>query len=295
MSKNEEIIERVTAEALRQLREGKAPWRKPWGAGKAVLPTSFATGKPYRGINALLLALAGQGRPGPNLWMTYKQAQALGGQVRKGEKGTTAVFWKVLEVEDKATGEAKRIPLLRTFTVFHASQVDDLPLPDKWTGDREPVDIPEALAAIVAGYKDGPVVRYIPSDSAYYSPKLDTVTMPELSQFATAKGHAETLLHELTHSTGHSSRLNRFGEQDGPAHFGSPVYAKEELVAEIGAWLLAAHAGIDLDDKQAGAYVAGWLGALNDDPAMLVWASQRAQKAVDLILGTTTTEEEVAA
>lgn len=291
MSKNDEIIQRVTAEALRQLREGKAPWRKPWGAGKAVLPTSFATGKPYRGINALLLALAGQGRPGPNLWLTYKQAQALGGQVRKGEKGTTAVFWKMLRVEDKATGEDKTIPLLRTFTVFHASQVDDLPIPAKWAGEREAVDVPDALAAILEGYKGGPVVTYKASDSAFYSPSFDTITMPELSQFATVEGHAETLLHELTHSTGHASRLGRFGEEDGPAHFGSPVYAKEELVAEIGAWLLAAHAGINLDDKQAGSYVAGWLGALNDDPAMLVWASQRAQKAVDHILGTTVVEE----
>jgi antirestriction protein ArdC len=224
------------------------------------------------------------------LWVTYRQAQELGGQVRKGEKGTTAVFWKLLNVEDRATGEDKTVPLLRTFSVFHVSQVDGLTLPAKWLAEREPVVVSDAVRSVVAGFVNGPQVVHTASASAFYSPRTDTVTLPELSQFLSPEGYAETLFHELVHSTGHVSRLGRFAEQDAPAHFGSPVYAKEELVAEVGAWLLAAHAGVELEEKQAGSYLAGWLSALQGDPAMLVWAAQRAQKAADLVLGVSVEE-----
>lgn len=290
MSKREEIAAELTAEAVRQLSEGIAPWRKPWGAGKAVLPTSLATGKPYRGINAIMLTLLAQDRPGPNLWATYKQAQALGGQVRKGEKATRAVLWSPVE-KVEADGTIKESYYMRYFSLFHVSQIDGIELPKKWTGERAEVEVAPALEAIVEGYKNGPEIVHKPSDSAHYTPSNDVVTMPELSQFATPEGYAETLLHELTHSTGHKSRLGRFEEACAPVRFGSPVYAKEELVAEIGAWILSAHAGISLPNEQAGSYLAGWLKALDNDPAMLVWASQKAQKAVDRILGTEFGEE----
>jgi len=285
MSKNQEVIERVTAEALRQLRSGRAPWHRPWTGGVAM-PTSLASGKAYRGVNAILLAAAGMQFEGPSLWLTYKQAEALGAQVRKGSKGTPVVFWKFLEVEKD--GEKQRIPLLKTFTVFHVSQVDDLTIPAKYTGERTPVEVLPAVQAILDGYEGGPVVRHVDGEGrAYYTPNTDVVTLPAVDQFESPEGYAETLLHELTHSTGHSSRLARFGAEDGPAHFGSPIYAKEELVAELGAWMLAAHAGVDLKVEQAGTYIAGWLTALTDQPEMLVQAAGKAQHAVDRILGTT--------
>lgn len=297
MASNSEVIERVSAEVIRQLEQGVAPWSKPWNVA-GLMPTSLATGKPYRGANALFLSMLAPSFDGPNLWTTYKQAGQRGGKVRKGEKGTPVIFWKFLKVEDKkATDEngkplAKSVPLLRVFTVFHVAQCDGLEIPAKYLQERKPVEIPDAVTSVLSTYENGPAIHYREQDAAYYSPSQDAITLPPVATFPTLEGYAETLFHELTHSTGHRSRLNRFRDDEVPARFGSANYAKEELIAELGAAMIAANVGVNLDVTQTGSYIAGWLSALKNDPGMLISAAQKAQKAADLVLGIKTTAEE---
>ena len=277
-----ELEAKVTDRLIAALERGTVPWQRPWAASGNV-PTSVASGKPYRGINTLLLwaAQVDGGYDAP-LWMTYKQAQALGGNVRKGEKGTTVVFWRIVErVED---GTAKKFPLLRTFTVFNVAQTEGVELPPRFaklTVVGEPVPVLDGAKAALDAYVDGPTVTHVRQDRAFYRPSTDSVTLPQLDQFETPEGYASTLFHELVHSTGHASRLAR--DTEG-ACFGNETYAKEELVAEIGAAMLAAVVGVDVQVEQSAAYVASWLRALKDDRSLLISAAQQAQKAVDRIV-----------
>jgi len=280
----------VTARIVEALEAGTVPWRKPWTAA-GLLPTSVATGKPYRGINPLLLWLTAEreGYTSP-FWLTYKQATERGGQVRKGEKGTGIVFWRRWEVEDKETGEAKSVFILRFFTVFNVEQVDDLVLPPRFTvpdiADIE-FDIADA-EAIWSGYVDGPQLDHKVTDTAAYSPDLDVIRLPKQGQFESAEAYYGTLFHESVHSTGHKDRLNRFEKNGEPQHFGTERYAKEELVAEMGAAMLRSMAGIATDDstEQTAAYVKSWLEALKNDKALVIKAAAQAQRAVDRIVGT---------
>jgi antirestriction protein ArdC len=273
----QETYEKVTDSIIQAMEDGLVPWRKPWSDSALALPTSLATGKPYRGINSLILSLTEQvkGYSAP-LWGTYKQFQSLGGQVQKGEKSTAVVLWKPMERINSA-GEVERWMLMRTFNVFNIGQTD-LPVPDKYTAKREPVAIYEGVTAALA-YPGGPVVQY-GGNRAVYSPTLDTITLPDPRQFFDSDGFAATALHEITHSTGHSSRLDRLE----PGAFGCETYAKEELVAEIGAAMLATVLGIYVEWPQHAAYLSGWLKALKDDRSLLVKAAQAAQKAVDVVL-----------
>lgn len=284
MATNAEIIERVTTEALRQLAEGRAPWHKPWTT-TSIVPTSLSTGKAYRGYNYFLLSTLGETMPGPNLWLTYRQAQKMGGHVKKGEKATHIIFWQFLKRTDKKTGEEVTVPLLKTYAVFHVSQTEDVTIPEKYLIEREPVTVSDAVTTVLEGYADGPLIHHMPSEDAYYSPDLDCVVMPTREQFTTEGGYVDTLFHELGHSTGHSSRLDRFTKSGAPARFGSQEYAKEELVAEMAAAMLAGHVGLKADVTRNASYIAGWLKALTDQPEMLVSAASMAQKAVDRILG----------
>jgi antirestriction protein ArdC len=284
--------EDITARIIAQLEKGVIPWRKPWSiAGHG--PTSLQTGKPYRGINALLLSLyAAEGGFDSHLWITYKQAQALGGNDRKGEKGFPVVFWRKVEGEDRKTGEERSFMLMRHFTVFHVSQCDGITIPDRFAPKPRAWSDSEALDRIAAGYVGGPAIPYATQDDAYYLPAdayylpaQDRIILPPRDAFPTLAGYAETLLHEMTHSTGHASRLGRFSEEEGPSHFGSPNYAREELVAEIGAMMMMGEAGIEPDLAQGAAYIGGWLRALENDSRLIITAAQRAAKATALILG----------
>jgi antirestriction protein ArdC len=193
------------------------------------------------------------------------------------------------ETAEDGTERKRRIPLLRHYNVFNVEQCDDVKLPPRFTmpEEREPLAVSEAVREILDGYADGPEVRHTPSERAYYSPALDAITLPALEQWSSEAGYAGTLFHELTHSTGHPSRLDRFPRNGEPQHFGSDRYAREELVAEMGAAILAATRGIACDFEQSAAYVASWLRALNDDPSLVITAAQQAQRATDRILGTT--------
>jgi antirestriction protein ArdC len=280
-----DIEAQITQQVIDRLKEGVAPWRKPWSTA-GWMPTSVATGKAYRGINSLILALVAEqkGYTSP-LWLTFNQAKALGGRVRKGEKSTMVAFWKVLDRTEDVDGvtETRKIPMLRYYMVFNVEQCDDLTLPARFTRKREPVEPEAGVAAVVAGYADGPTVRHVAQGRAFYVPATDTVTLPVREQFATASGYAGTVFHELVHSTGHPSRLGRFEAQQAAGPFGCQSYAKEELVAEMGAALLGAVAGIEVDLDQSASYVASWLKALEDDRGLIIKAAQAAQKAVDRI------------
>lgn len=292
-----EIEQRITDMVTEQLRNGIAPWRKPWNASGTV-PTSLQTGKPYRGVNAFMLALLGAEYE-RSLWVTYNQAKHLGGHVLRGEKGFPVVFYSMI-TKRTAEGEETRVPLLRMSNVFNVAQTcsgcdtcEGVRIPAKLWVKREPVAVLDGVQALLDTYKTKPEIYHRAGDQAFYRPSDDTITIPALDQYETAEGYAYTLAHELTHSTSHESRLNRKAES-GFAPFGSPSYAEEELVADIGAQMVLSQLGVTLDMPNSASYLAGWLKALENDPAMIIKASSKAQKAADYMLGIKHEEVETA-
>lgn len=281
-----DIYQDVTDSIVRQLEAGTRPWRKDWASDTQPGLPLRVCGKRYRGINVLLLWASGMmGGYRSSTWMTFKQAIALGGAVRKGEKGTGIVFFKQLTVADRAdpTGESeKQIPMLRGYTVFNVDQIDGLPerfrpapaapLP---YGPKQ-----RAEAAEAALRSSGADIRES-GDQAFYVPSEDYVNMPTFDRFHTAGGYLATLAHELCHWTGHTTRLDRQQRNQ----FGSKDYAFEELVAEIGAAFVGARLGIvgDHIDNHA-AYLAHWLTALRSDKKMIFKAASLAQLAADMVL-----------
>jgi antirestriction protein ArdC len=270
----QEVHEEVAAKIIAALENGVVAWRKPWqGHGNPV------SGTQYRGINPLLLEMTAMANGYTDRrWLTYKGAQTLGGKIRKGEKGTTIVFWKVFRKE--VEGVEKVIPMLRYFTVFCVEQCEGLELPPVGSGDAlNPV---EAADAIVAGYTDAPEM-VDGGGAAWYRPSTDELGMPDRATFESAEAWYRVLFHEMAHSTGHGSRLDR----DLTGMKGGEDYSREELVAEMTAAMLSGRAGILTDDstEQSAAYIAGWKSVIAGDPGALVWAAGRAQKAADYIAG----------
>lgn len=273
------VYEIVTEQVIKRLEAGVIPWRKAWASGEQF-PINLVSKKRYRGLNVWMLSCAGFAAP---YWLSYKQAQGLGGQVKRGEKSSTAIFWKLLDGKDKTTGEAKRVPLLRYYSVFNVEQCDgiDYPKPEA----RLVFNPIESAEKIVEAMPLRPVIQHIEA-RAYYNRAADVVNMPKRDTFTNEQEYYSTLFHELTHATGHETRLARSA---GDA-FGSS-YAREELLAEMGAAYLAAEAGIahcTLDNSAA--YISNWLGKLKDDAKLVVVAAAAAQKASDYILGRTYAE-----
>jgi antirestriction protein ArdC len=292
----EEIHDEVTRLIIEELESGNVPWRKGWNA-HGYLPTSMTTGKPYTGINSLILSVVANRRKySRGLWLTYKQAVTLGGQVIKGQKGTHIVYYKMFNGKDKVTGEDITFPVMKSYVVFNLDQCENIKVPDKYLVKSEPVEVLPALEGIVAGYKNAPSIYYAEQGSAFYNPADDSITLPSLAQFETAEEHAYTLCHELTHSTGHSSRLDRWSaEADKPSKFGCESYAKEELVAELGACMILSAAGLSVDIPNSGAYIKNWLKALKDDKSLIFKASAKASKAMQHIMEAEPALEEVEA
>jgi len=277
MASNAEVIEKVTDNIIQALENGTVPWQTPWTPTATNGPTSLATGKPYQGINHLILSLVGMDYEGPSLWGTYNQAKALGGYVPLGVHGTPVMFWKPMErVED---GEKKKFLLARQFTVFHVTQMEGITIPSKWLVEREPVPVLDGVDQALH-YPNGPEVRHMEQNGAFYVPSEDRITLPLVEQFTSAERYAATALHEAVHSTGAEHRLKR----DIANTFGCQEYAREELVAEIGAAMLATMLGIRVEWEQHGAYVASWLRVLKDDRKLITQAATQAQKAADHIM-----------
>lgn len=281
------IYQMVTDTVIAALEAGTVPWEQGWTA-RGYLPTSMSTNKPYRGINVFLLNMRGYGSP---WWGTFKKIAELGGQVRKGEKSTTVVFWKrILVKDDTAPDGVKAIFMLRYYRVFNAEQADGLP--DKFYPQAEDDGTaPDANAqadAIIERYlaNGGPAMVRVAGDSAYYEPVADKITLPLRSQFLESGQLYRNAFHESVHSTGHESRLGRIGITDFDYH-GSAQYAMEELVAGMGAAMLLGVVGINSQYENSAAYIASWLKALRNDHKLVIKAAGLAQKAADLILGTT--------
>lgn len=284
-----EIYSAITERIIAEMEKGIIPWHKPWTGtnGGAV---SGTTGKPYSILNQILL-----GKPGR--WYTFNQIKKVGGNVRKGEHGSFVVFWKQIIVESKTEKDEsgnplkETIPILKHYYVFHESQCDNVPetdIPETFTHD--PI---EEAAKIEQEYaqREKLTINHVISDRAFYSPFTDEITVPVLEQFPVREEYYSTLYHEMIHSTGHKSRLNRLHRT---AAFGSEEYSREELVAEIGAAALLHHVGIETADTfhNNAAYVQGWLKALKNDTKLLVGASGQAAKAFSFITGSETAENE---
>ena len=275
-----DIYAEVTARIIAEMENGVIPWEKPWiASGNCV---SHATGKPYSLLNQMLL-----GRPGE--YVTFKQCQQEGGKVKKGEKSRLVVFWKWIEQEDEETGEKKEVPFLRYFNVFHIDQCEGLTAKYAQPLPQIAEDLPETKIAedVIYEYlgREGVYMTHEQGDRAFYRPATDTVVLPIRKQFMSTAEYFSTAFHELVHSTGHKSRLDRLTKV---AAFGSDDYSKEELIAEIGAAALVNHSGLETSHslRNNTAYIQNWLTVLKGDKHFIVSASGKAEKAVNLILGT---------
>ncbi|MDJ0333288.1 zincin-like metallopeptidase domain-containing protein [Planococcus sp. S3-L1] len=271
---SKKIYETITNKIIQKLEEGTIPWRMPFENGLAV---NWVNQKPYRGINVFLLD-GGE-------YATFKQIRDNGGTVKKGEKGQAIIFWKMLDGEDKETGEDKKIPLLKTYTVFKVGEQTKGIEPKRKPIEHTQPSIEQA-EEILKNYENAPDFTAV-SGRAFYSPSKDIVNIPPKGDFKNINHYYSVLFHEMVHSTGHKDRLNRPGivEMNG---FGTERYSKEELIAELGASMLSGVAQIDNSTlENSASYIQSWLHALNNDHSLIVNASQLAQKASDHILGTT--------
>lgn len=279
------VYEKVTEAILARLEAGVVPWKQPWKnyASGSSIPVNLSSKKPYRGINPFVLAAMGRSTP---FWLSYKQAQAMGGQVRKGEKGSPVMFWKwkthAERMEDLAAGRNAPPCYPIGHTVFNLDQIDGIEPP---TVEKLPEVAPiEACEKIVAEMQKRPDIQHT-GPRACYKPAQDRVEMPVIGAFRKPEDYYSVLFHELTHATGHESRLNRDGIT---AHngFGSEAYGKEELVAEMGAAFICGFAGIEpATIDMSAAYLDNWIKAIRGDKTLLIRAGAQAQKAADFILG----------
>ena len=271
--KLKEYREEITAKLVEAIKAGTAPWQMPWNGRSA--PQNGISGRMYRGINQIILMAKGakiDGGEDPR-WVTFKQASEKGWKVKKGSKGTHVVLWKPYGTKDEETGEIEITGVMQKFfTVFHATQIDGI-------GKYEPAELNE----IEAYDKAEEIIRnsgakiYYGGGSAYYSPTKDYIQLPIKGDFKSTEGYYSTLLHELTHWTGHASRLNR--------GFGNEAY--EELVAEIGSMFVSSSAGIPQTEgefQNHASYVDSWLTAIKHDPNALFKAAADANRAADYLL-----------
>jgi antirestriction protein ArdC len=285
LSPRRDLYHDVTARILAELERGALPWIKPWSAtAGSNVPFNAVTNRPYSGCNVILLWLArGRGWPTPR-FLTFKQAQGAGGSVRKGEHGTKVYFVKQLRVADKSPeaneGDERLIPMLREYTVFNVAQCDGLPeriVSGKPMRVRNPDTrdalADEFLATTGADVREG-------HGKAYYVPGQDFISLPAFAAFKGADHFYNVAFHELTHWTGHKSRLDR----NLKGRFGNQAYAAEELIAELGAAFLAAEFGFDGDVRHAG-YIETWIGLLRSDKRAFFTAASRGQAAADYLRG----------
>lgn len=282
MSKRD-LYQEVTDRIIDALEGGTMPWNRPWTSNGATgLPYNVASGKPYNGINVVLLWSAAMANDfTTDGWMTFKQAKQAGGCVKKGSKSTMIVFFQIRKIKDKnqldenGDPKEKKVPLLRYYNVFNLDQIEGIEHKRPNTEDIVGYDNIEAFIDRV-----GADIRH-KGDRAFYSPTLDYIQLPQRKQFESLEAYYATSLHEHTHWTGHNSRLDRGLEKsDG---FGSESYAREELVAELGSAFLCAALGVE-GQMQHPEYIASWLKTLKEDKYEIFRASRKARDAANFIL-----------
>jgi antirestriction protein ArdC len=284
------VYEIVTEKIIRQMESGVAPWRKPW---RTEMPVNLISQKEYRGLNVFLLGSQGYGS---KFWLTYNQAATLGGNIKRGEKSSTVVFWnigkeKTIRRSDGTERTSKPV-LLRYYSVFNLEQTEGIAEKLGLSSVARVADI-EACERIVAEMPNRPAFEQ--SDRAWYRPATDSVGIPAKSSFLGSEEYYSTLFHELTHSTGHRSRVGREGIEHLNT-FGSESYSKEELIAEMGAAMLCGITGIAPSTiENSAAYLQCWINRLKGDSKLLLSAASQAQKASDYILGRKAAAESEAA
>ena len=274
-----DVYSLVTDRIIAELEKGTVPWKQPWTAGD--MPRNLLTMSPYRGINLLLLAM--QEYP-TNYYLTFDQLKAVGGSVLKDEKGHLVVFYKRTPKEkEKPEDTQEYLSVLRYYKVFNIAQCKDVPQRLVPSTEQQTFSPLTACEEIVEGMPNCPVIKH-GKQEAYYHPLKDYVNMPKQGSFASIESYYHVLFHELIHSTGHQSRLNR-KEITENVNYGSELYSLEELTAEIGACFLGSTSGIGIADfDNSLSYIKGWLEVLKNDKRIFVYAASRAQRAVNFIL-----------
>ena len=296
-TRTEDYYKQFADDIITQIERGTAPWQKHWKPGENRMPENFSTGARYQGGNALQLMVKRTQRAyNDNRWGTYKQIKEAGGQVRKGERGTTVLVYKpprraegteatpgevAADKPKNPDAEKTTRPMWKRYTVFNVEQADGLALPERAAPTPEWEALKNVENVIAA---NGVKIREVNGDRAYYNMAGDEIVLPERSQFKNAEGYYQTVLHEVGHSTGHPDRLNREslqqGIQDG---FGSEAYAREELRAEISAMMSSDRLGVAYEPQHATAYVKGWVEVLKDDPKEIYKAAAEASRISDYV------------
>jgi len=290
---NFDLYQVITDKILDEIEKtGKLNWVKEWKTkrGTNVFPMNGISKKRYEGINFFLLSMHDYVNP---YWLTYKQVEQLGGNVKKGEKSTMIVFWKLNEYtktnEATQQDEVKKVPILRYYNVFNVEQCENITIEaDKVSeveyNDNQKIEIAQN---IVESYQVRETINYDikESDRAYYRPSTDIITMPLIGQFNSSQSFYSTFFHEISHSTGHQKRLNR-KEVVETTYFGSCDYGTEELTAELTSAFICAEIGISNEntERNSVAYLKNWKNAIKGDKKLFLMASQRASKSAKYIL-----------
>ena len=287
MTDRKDVYSRVTDRIIADLEKGVRSWMKPWNAGhtagKITRPLRH-NGTPYQGINILMLwgEALDKGYSAP-IWMTYNQAQELGAHVRKGQQGSLVVYAnKITRTETGEGGEEieKQIPFMKGYSVFNVEQIEGLPA-HYYDKPENPLPLAERLDHAERFIASTGAIIGHGGDKAYYAPARDIVQMPPFEAFKDKESYYATILHELTHWTSHKTRLDR---SFNAKRFGDNGYAREELVAELGAAFLSADLGITPEVREDhAAYLAHWLKALKEDSRAIFSAAAHAQRAADFL------------
>lgn len=276
------VYQIVTDRIIEEMQKGVIPWEKPWTGVRAGAFNRISK-RPYSLLNQMLLKHTGE-------YATFKQWSELGGKIKKGEKSEVIVFWKITEIEEENEDNEKvkkNIAILRYYNVFHISQVEGVKPLESPFPEVEPI---EEADRIINDYVAREHIDFTEcaSNKAYYSPSMDCVVVPMKEQYKLINEYYSTTFHELTHSTGHKTRLDRL-ESGAVAAFGSETYSKEELVAEIGSASIMNLLGIETTKtfRNSAAYIQSWINVLKNDNKFIVSAASKAEKAVNFILGNT--------
>ncbi|GCA52874.1 DUF1738 domain-containing protein [Sinorhizobium meliloti] len=294
MQSIKDTYQRITDTIIEQLEAGTKPWIRPWrGNSRGSLVPRRATGEAYRGINVLMLWLASElAGYEENTWMTYRQAQDLGGQVRKGEKGSLVVKYGTFTPKEREDDDERAIPYLKGYTVFNVEQIENLP--DRFyrpAADLPATPVPHLETVETFVRNTGAAIAY-GGTTACYRPTPDDILMPDRARFVDEVHLYSTLLHEMSHWSGAKHRLDR----DLSGRFGSESYAIEELVAELSASFLCADLGVVHDPRDNTAtYLESWLKVLKKDKRAIITAAAKAQAAADYLHGLHAREESRAA
>lgn len=284
--KKRDVYTIVTDRILEQLDKGIIPWRQPWTS--AGPPQNLITKRSYRGINLWLLLMLNFPR---NFFLTAKQLKDVGGSVKTDEKPSLVVFWNWKEAVDEISGESKLIPFLRYYLVYNIDQCEGIPS-ELISEDFQRINNPIASCEkVILEMPLKPEIKH-KEDKAYYNPLLDFINMPKRKSFINPESYYQVLFHEIIHSTGNAKRVGR-KEMLEMEEFGSEPYSIEELTAEMGSCFLSANCGISIDNfENNAAYIQNWMKKLKNDKRFIIYASSKAQQAVDFVLKIQLTERE---